>query len=142
MLIKYCCKNCHKEKLHDPIRGIKGDLTYASLLKSSPLGKWDLSMSRREPGKVNWEPRTQCREALGMHGRNRKTLCILRGWGRERCLMYLDKMEGRPVWLKCVEWEGKRLTMRLGKGAWLRVMQGFGVHVDKCGFYSMRKESH
>lgn len=36
-----------------------------------------------------------------MRGGHTETLCMLGGWGKG--LMYLDKMEGRPVWLKCVE---------------------------------------
>lgn len=57
MLIKYSCKDCHKDKLYAPMRHIKGYLTYSRGLRSNCLWKWhinwDLNRSWREPGREN-----------------------------------------------------------------------------------------
>lgn len=57
MLIKYSCKDCHKDKLHDPMKHLKGYLTYSSGLRSNCLRKGhinrDLNRSWRQPGREN-----------------------------------------------------------------------------------------
>ena len=121
-LIKYSCKICHKEKLHDPLRGIKGYLTYFHEPKSNSLRKWcinqDLNRSRRQPGKEQSIGGIETWKEFDDFG----------WWKIGHCWL---------CWMRRLEAQGEARErswgqVRLEREAGVRVMQGFGVHVDKC----------
>lgn len=123
MIIKYSCKDCHKDKLHDPMRCIKGYLTYSCELRSNWLRK----------GHIHRDLNRGCRQA-SRETEGRQTSDFRHG---RSVTHWHDGKQARGLnWLSersrnlCWDWNKK-----LGPGS-CKVLE---VYMGKCGLYSSRK---